>query len=209
MLSVIDKRDDKIKKLELDVRELQFQSDCSLQYSMRPNLKITGLEYEKGENLEEKVKTLCKDMDSEIESEEISVTHRVGDETPDKHGNITPPAVIVKFTRRKTRNRVFEARKKLHENRKYTNVYISDHVTPLRSRILYELRNRDNKALFKYVWSREGRIYARKPNEVNQRNASNMPKLHVFQRPEDLKDYGWSDAEILNIIQNKRQRRPE
>ena len=69
---------------------------------------------------------------------------------------------------------------------------------------MYELRNRGNKTAFKYVWSREGRIYARKPEEVNPRNPSDQPKPHIIYRPEDLKKLGWTDEEILNIIENKR-----
>ena len=203
----LKKRDDTIVNLKSEIRELQYQSDCSLQYSMRPNLKITGIKYEKEENLKDKVIDLCKDIGVTIKEEDISVTHRVGtreDPSDTSDNNQKIPTIIAKFVRRETRNKVFDARKALHSHSTRTSVYISDHVTPLRSRMMYELRNRGNKTAFKYVWSREGRIYARKPEEVNQRNPADQPKPHIINRPEDLKKLGWTDEEILNIIENKR-----
>ena len=69
---------------------------------------------------------------------------------------------------------------------------------------MYELRNRDDKQLFKYVWSRQGKIFARKYSEISS-DRFNQPKPHVIQRPEDLKSLGWSDKEIVDIIENKRK----
>ena len=87
---------------------------------------------------------------------------------------------------------------------KYPNAAIYEDVTPTRSRIMFELRNKkddDNNRVFKYVWSKDGRIFIRTEDEAKQ---SPMPKPRSLQRPEDLKKYGWTDQEIENIIINKR-----
>ena len=86
------------------------------------------------------------------------------------------------------------------EKIKAAEVY--EDVTPLRSRIMYELRHRGNKLTFKYVWSRGGRIYCRTPEEAKQ---NPVPRHHIINKPEDLKKVGFNDTEIENIIMNRRQ----
>ena len=202
----IEKRDKIIDKLKEDVRELQYQSDCSVQYSMRSNLKITGVTYEKGENVKEKFNKIVSDLGIDLKDDDLDTIHRVGtkQDTVDKSGRTVVPSIIAKLKIRDLRDKIFDARKKLRENSEYDSVYINDHVTPLRNRLMYELRNRDNKQLFKYVWSRQGNIFARKHSEVSS-DRFNQPKPHVIQRPEDLKSLGWSDEEIVEIIDNKRK----
>ena len=212
----IEKRDKRIEKLEADVRELQYQSDCSLQYSMRSNLKITGVKFEKGEDVKDKFVKIVSDIGVQLSEDDIDTIHRVGTQrntgnatdgataTVDPAPPVVEPSIICKFKIRDVRNKVFEARKNLRNHSRYDSVFINDHVTPLRNRIMYELRNRENKTAFKYVWSREGRIYARKPSEVFT-DRTLQPKPHTLTRPEDLKSLGWSDEEILDIIENKRK----
>ena len=129
------------------------------------------------------------DLGIELQDDDLDTIHRVGtkQDAVDINGRT-----------------VFDARKKLRDNSNYDSVYINDHVTPLRNRIMYELRNRDNKQLFKFVWSRQGKIYARKYSEITT-DRSNQPKPHVIHRPEDLKSLGWSEEEIVNIIENKKK----
>ena len=204
--SEIKKRDEIIDKLQGEVRELQYQSDCSVQYSMRNNLKITGVKYEKEENVKEKFIQIVSDLGIEIQENDLDTIHRVGtkQDTVDSSGRTVVPSIIARLKIRDMRDKIFDARKKLREHSDYDSVYINDHVTPLRNRIMYELRNRENKQMFKFVWSRQGKIYARKFSEItNDRN--NQPKPHVIQRPEDLKSLGWSNDEIENIILNKRK----
>ena len=84
---------------------------------------------------------------------------------------------------------------------KYRNVAIYEDVTPLRSRIMYELRHRDEKKAFRYVWSRGGRIFCKTPEQADM-NPS--PKPTVINKPEDLNKVGFSEEEIEAIILNKR-----
>ena len=81
---------------------------------------------------------------------------------------------------------------------------IYEDVTPLRSRILYEMRNRkdnEDKKMFKYVWSRERRMYCRTEEEATKQP---QPKPHVINRAEDLMKLGWTEKEVEEIIWNKR-----
>ena len=66
---------------------------------------------------------------------------------------------------------------------------------------MYELRQRNDKQAFKYVWSRGGRIFCRTPEEANM---TTVPKPHVINKPEDLLKVGFSEDEVDKIILNKR-----
>ena len=78
-------------------------------------------------------------------------------------------------------------------------------VTPLRSRIMYALRHRNNKTAFKYVWSRGGRIYARTQDQAAQ---DPQPPPLTVNTPDDLAKLGFSEQEIEDIIK-KPQRQPQ
>ena len=81
---------------------------------------------------------------------------------------------------------------------------IFEDVTPLRSRILYHLRNKENankEKVYKFVWSREGRIYCRTEEESKRQD---KPKPHVVNRPADLANLGFSEKEIDDIVNNRR-----
>ena len=68
----------------------------------------------------------------------------------------------------------------------------------LRSRILFALRNRKDRAgnkIYRYVWSREGRIYCRKESES---------PANKITCPNDLGKLGWSPSEIQEIAMVKK-----
>ena len=112
-------------------------------------------------------------------------------------------SIIFRASRRDIKNKLFEARKNLATNshcpNKFKSVAIYEDVSPLRSRIMYVLRQRGDKKEFRYVWSRGGRIFCRTPEEVLTK------KKHVINKPEDLSTVGFSPEEIEAIIKNKRK----
>ena len=71
--------------------------------------------------------------------------------------------------------------------------------------MMYELRNRldsANNKIWKFVWSRDGKIFVRTEAEALM-DRDTAPKPKCVQRPEDLKNLGFSEAEIKVIIINK------
>ena len=115
------------------------------------------------------------------------------------------PDIYVRFVGRYVKTEIFEKRKNLTTNSscpvKYRNVAIYEDFTPLRSRIMYELRNRNEKKAFKYVWSRGGRIFCKTPEQADM---TPSPKPTVINKPEDLSKVGFTNEEIESIILNKR-----
>ena len=160
-----------IKDLHKTVRELQFEIDAHAQYSRSENFKIHGIPYTKGENTNEIVKEVAKTAGVPLSDSVISISHRLmSKEQMDKQ--ITPanrdkkiPAIIVRVVNRDIKTKMLQNRKNLvlnpecPSNMKGATMY--EDVTPMRSRIMYALRHRDNKTAFTYVWSKGRRIYAR------------------------------------------------
>ena len=209
----VKERDEQIAVLKSELRVHRNDQDALACYNRRENLKIQGVEVTDDENTNEIVKEICKLAGREITDADISTSHRNG--STKKSNNTVPglstasnkvPDIYVRFTRRDVKTEVFEKRKNLATNlhcpNKYKNVAIYEDVTPLRSRIMYELRNRDNKQAFKYVWLRGGRIFCRTQEEANM---STMPKPTVINKPEDLLKIGFTESEVEAIILNKRE----
>ena len=114
---------------------------------------------------------------------------------------------------RDVKHELFGSRKQIKEKAgaPYPNAMIVEDVTPLRSRIMYQLRNRldrDGNKVYKFVWSREGRIFCRTEAESLQRNSSGQiqqPKPHIVNKVDDLKALGWSEEEVDDIRFNRRK----
>ena len=73
-------------------------------------------------------------------------------------------------------------------------------VTPLRSRIMYQLRQKDDKKAFKFVWSRGLRIYARTHEEAAMEI---QPKPHIINNADDLLKLGFTEDEVEAIIEGE------
>ena len=207
-----------VQDLKNENNDLRQQIDDVAQYNRRDNLKIIGVPYKKDEDVLKIVKDIAKHTTGEeLDDNEISVAHRVMskedreklDNTPYIAGApVTPknaPSIVVKFCKRNTKSKIFESRKQTaaKPNCPHPKAEIYEDVTPLRSRILYALRNKkdnaDNK-VFRYVWSREGRIFCRTEAESKQ---SPQPKPNIINRPQDLSKLGWTQLEIDEIIHKK------
>ena len=211
---LICERNEKINKLEKQVSQLKNENselrqmiDDVSQYNRRDNLKFIGVPYKKDEDVVKIVKDITKHTTGEdLDESEISVAHRVMskedrerlESVPYTDGApVTPknaPSIIVKFCKRITKTKIFESRKlsAAKPNRPYPKAEIYEDVTPLRTRILYALLNKKNQAdneVFRYVWSREGRIYCRTEAESKQ---TPQPKANIINCPQDLFKLEWT-----------------
>lgn len=210
----IKKRDDKITTLEEKANELRYQIDITGQQNRKDNLKIVGVPYTDGEDTTKVVKDLAEHIGVEVTDGDLSTAHRIHIKE-DKEDNTQTtasgkpkriPSVIAKWVRRDIKTKVFEHRRQITAKPgcKWPEAAIYEDVTPLRSRILYELRNRkdseENKK-YKYVWSREGRMYCRTEQEAAMEP---QPKPKVVNRAEDLLKLGWTEQEVENILWSKR-----
>lgn len=150
----------------------QFQTKINEleQYSRRECLEIRGIPETEEENTNEIVKCVGDLMDVQVDENDISTSHRL----PTKKGSTSPPAIIVKFTRRDIRNDFFDAKRQLrnkttsnltdlglgrHQER---NIYISESLTKANRQLFNECLKARKDLSFQFIWTNYGRISMRK-----------------------------------------------
>ena len=186
-------KDVEITTLKADIRKLKFELDNQAQYNRSENFKIHGIKYKSDENINTITKDLAKYSGVKIEDGDISCGHRLMSKSElekraaSSQRNDQAPPIIVRLNRRELKDKLMAACKNIQLNNQcpeyLKGVRTYEDVTPLRSRIMYQLRQRDDKKAFKYVWSRGGRIFVRTHEEAE---AEPQPKPHVINNPDDL-----------------------
>ena len=146
--------------------------DRNEQYSRKDALRFSGIPHNTGESteqLENKIIDIVSKAGVQLRRDEISVTHRL---KPDRKGGVP---TIIKFTSRKSKEKVFFAKKNLKGIDDCENIFITEDLTRLRFRTLL-MAKRCNK--FKSVSTKGGKIFI-------WREDSNIPVS--IESPYDLK----------------------
>ena len=197
------------------------QVDNIGQYTRRDNVKILGVPVTADENLSNITIDIAKHNGVDLEKNNFSTLHRLNTRDDKVDENVSNsrgepkkiPSFIVRMVHRDVKHELFSSRKQIKEKNgaPYPNAMIVEDVTPLRSRIMYQLRNRldrDGNKVYRFVWSREGRIFCRTEAESQQRNSSGQiqqPKPHIVNKVDDLIGLGWSVEEVDDIRFNRRK----
>ena len=125
----LDEKDAKITVLESTITDLTkkvrqnlFNIDSQAQYVRSENIKIHGIQYEKGEDTNEIVKNVFKYCGVSITDNDISISHRLMSKEK-MDSQITPanrdtkiPAIIARVTRRDLKTKILEAKKTITTN---------------------------------------------------------------------------------------------
>ena len=141
-----------------DLVELEDKVDKLEQYSRRTSIRISGInENPGGENIETIVKTILVNMDvqDKINMQNIDRVHRIGQIKTTNTSN-RPRQIIVKFKDYSSKDTVMKNRKLLRATR--PDVYISEDLTQMRSRLLYVARTIKRERKIQDCWSYDGRI---------------------------------------------------
>jgi hypothetical protein len=152
--------DDLIKRvdfLESTVDELQS-------YLRRDLLEIHGVPLAAHENTDEIVLKVAEaiDPDHVLSENEISISHRL----PARNNNIPP--IIVKFTRRSVRDRLFTKKRNLGSITARdlgfngdSRLYVNESLTRKSREILRNVKDFRSEFKFKHMWTKNGKIYLR------------------------------------------------
>ena len=138
-------RDDKILELESKIVcfekrivKLEDRIEENEQYERRDALVISGSTIppeKKDENCNQLVKTLLKNnLNIEVQTDEISVTHRLSAKPNDQR--VEKRSIIVKFCKRSTKVDVLSSARR----KKADNFYVNESLTPIAQTISYVLR---------------------------------------------------------------------
>ena len=185
-----DENKDLKKKLvnkSLDLEKVQH-------YQNRDVIKICGvtepsnLGPREHENTNQTVKNIFSKLNTVITDQDISVTHRIRSKIQQTG---KPKAILFKASRRDFRNQLMRMKRDMRENQDfksdYPNVFMVEHLTPLRSKVAYKLRHDEN---IEKCWTIDGKI------KVVRVGASSQDKPITIDSLADLKDLGWHQNDI-------------
>ena len=146
------------------------------QYGRRENLEFHGIPNESPgvkEDLDYKVQLLLSKVGFELKKEHISTSHRL------KAGNpLQPQPVIMRFTNRNVRNKIFALRSLFHPNKfsykdcglqGITRLYINDNLTAKRRKLFKETKElaKSCSPPYKFVWTANNEILVKKDKDQN------------------------------------------
>ena len=166
---------------KVDVAEIDIENQR--RYSRRDTLEIHGIPVISGENTNDiilKVAQLAV-PEGNFDGSIVSMSHRL----PTTRGNIPP--IIAKFVRRDIRDVIYSKRRNLSLKSTQNlglsasnRIYINESLTPQSRAILMEAKRFRNQNGFKFIWTRNGRVFLRK--EEGQR-------VHIFDSMKELEDF--------------------
>lgn len=155
------------KKLSDEVTTLRARLESIDQYNRNRNIELVGVPEVEGERVPEIVNKLSNLLNIPLDyASDVQAAHRV----PTKSKTGVKP-IIIQFTNRQTRDAVLlkAKSKKLSGHLKSTsfvpnapsvNVYVNEHLTLYFKGLLFEAKKLKDVG-YKYVWLKEGRVFAR------------------------------------------------
>lgn len=167
----IKKENEEIKAenraLKKSVTALEQRMRNMEQYSRQSNIEINGVPESNGERLEDLLVDIARSIKVEMKKERIIAAHRV----PTYSRNRTQP-IIVKFSSKQDRDAWLHAFKevrpltadKINKHFSKDKVYVNEHLSPETKQLLGKAKETARAKGFKYVWSRDGRIFVRRDN---------------------------------------------
>lgn len=148
-----------LNRLEVRVRNME-------QHSRKQNIEINGLPETENEDLSLLLSDVAKSIGVEMKTERVVAAHRV----PSFNKKRTPP-VIVRFSTYEERDAWitrFKEVRPLTANQvnasldKSAKVFINEHLSPENKLLLSKAKEVARNKGYKYVWSRDGKIFIRK-----------------------------------------------
>lgn len=152
----------KCSENESVIVELQKRVVQGEQYSRRSNVEIKGLVEMENENITSLVGKIGDVIGEPISASDIEVCHRV----PTREQGKTN--VIVQFKSKQKRDLVVEkARKNRIRNRSVgitseAQIFVYEHLCPTLKRLLAQAVAKKRENQWQFVWTKNGRIFARK-----------------------------------------------
>lgn len=150
---------------------------------------ISGIPYDKDENISEYISLISGDIGLAITPMDISTCYRLGHITRvNVKGERLPPVIVVEFTRELTKASLIDAMKNfgraLHsadigvKNHPPCKIYINERLTPYFREVKHEaLKFKTNKVM-KFVWTNGGVIHGRIDNGTPILSFDSIDDIH-------------------------------
>ncbi|KAK3730305.1 hypothetical protein QZH41_004516 [Actinostola sp. cb2023] len=141
----------KIEWLETKIDDLEAQS-------RKYNIEIHGIPQTEDEDLEETTIKVAESVGVVLDEDDIDIVHRLYSKA-----QIKP--ILVKFKSHKTKNELYQARRKLRDVKASETfngavaVYINENLTAFRRRLYGEVRKRAYQNKWYRTWTLDGKIF--------------------------------------------------
>ncbi|XP_077865439.1 uncharacterized protein LOC144352006 [Saccoglossus kowalevskii] len=146
----------------------QNEIESLQQYTRRNNLIIQGIPEKEDEITDDIVVQVAEAVGVHVSEHDIDISHRLPRNREQATSNI-----IVRFTRRTVRNQLYKAKKNMHSKTtsdlgiaglRDTNnkIYINEQLTEKGKKLFHEANIKRKAAKWKYLWTDNGKILARK-----------------------------------------------
>ena len=150
-----------VNEHDQEINTLFINNDELDQYGRRNTLRVTGIPESDNLNLIEFIVELAeKELKLKIDPRDIDRAHRLNVKTKkkksdDEEDTVPPPRpVVVKFVSYQARRSLYDKRKGL----KGTGIFLNEHLTRNRSKLLFDARQYKHDNKIKNAWSYDGRI---------------------------------------------------
>ncbi|XP_031334060.1 uncharacterized protein LOC116164073 [Photinus pyralis] len=156
------------------------------QYTRRNSLEIHGIPFIKGEDPYLLIQKVASALSIEISKNSIDICHRL----PLRSSEATqkPPAIICKFVNRYLKEDIL-GKRKVMRNLSTTDIgfttadtiYINENLTTHRRQLLYKARQLQKELHFKFLWTKNGNIFARKDEKspVTEVTADSIKRIKL------------------------------
>lgn len=142
------------------ISQLRAELNDSEQYSRLSNLELNGLPFTPGENLRAVLSDLAQKLEvTEFDDKDVVAVHRL----PARQNKT--PTVLIRFASTYIRDTWWAARKKLRplsEDTLSPPLYLNENLTQANKDLYWKARSKGKEADYKFVWTRNGKIFARK-----------------------------------------------
>ncbi|XP_046687144.1 uncharacterized protein LOC124372779 [Homalodisca vitripennis] len=155
----------KNETLSKEVNDLQERMRNSEQNSRVKNIEISGLPVTKNKNVTELVADLGAALGVDIKETDVGAAHRI----PSFRTDIELVLIAQFSTKGMKEQWITKARQKksltardVNQHFPIQRVYIDDHLSPENKQFLAKLKQKGRDIGYKFVWSRDGKFFARK-----------------------------------------------
>lgn len=151
--------------LKQKIKNLEEKIETMEQYSRSNCVEIHGLPQQPNENVLDVVKQVGRALDMDVSDNMVDACHRLGK----RLGGGGPSGIIVKFVRRIDKEEFIRRRRvKRTLSTRHLNmaddrpIFVNESLTPSRRRLLFQARTLQKEKAYKFLWTRNGKIFLRK-----------------------------------------------
>lgn len=156
------------RQLQQRIQQLETAADNAEQYSRRNCLRISGVQEAETENTDDIVLNLARSIDVELSISDIDRSHRLGKPGLGSGDTSRPRDIVVKFVSYRSRVKFYKARV-LTKTRGYRGVFINEHLTRSRGKLLYQARRLVKSRQLKSAWTSDGVVLVKHLDDTVRR----------------------------------------